>query len=150
MQRDARVVAQRRDEPCASPTGRAPSFAVVTDPRRHLGRLGERLALEHLERLGYRLVGANHRTRFGELDLIVSDGETLVFVEVKTRRAGGAGRPWDALHDRKRAQVRRMAAAWLAETSDRPRTRDLRFDAIGVTIDATGALRALEHLEGAF
>jgi putative endonuclease len=129
---------------------------AMGDPRQHLGRLGERLALEHLNRLGYRLVSANHRTRFGELDLIVSHDSTLVFVEVKTRRApvlatyDPSGRPWESLHERKRAQVRRMAAAWLAETADRPHARELRFDAIGVTVDATGALRSLEHLENAF
>ncbi len=118
------------------------------DPRHELGRLGEGLAAAHLERLGYAIVARNHRTRFGEIDLIASDGCTLVFCEVKTRR--GAASPWDALHERKRAQVRRMASAWLAATDDRPRTEQLRFDAIGVGIDATGRLTRLDHLEGAF
>ncbi|HVW17147.1 MAG TPA: YraN family protein [Solirubrobacteraceae bacterium] len=122
----------------------------MSDPRRRLGRIGERLALEHLERLGYRLVVANHRTRHGEIDLIVCDGRTLVFVEVKTRRSGATVRPWDALHDRKRAQVRRMAAAWLAETEDRPSARELRFDAVAVVVDPDGSLRRLDHLEAAF
>ena len=122
-----------------------------TDLRRHLGQTGERLALEHLARLGYAPVARNHRTRFGEIDLIVFDGRTLVFVEVKTRRAGGSGPvPWEALHARKQAQVRRMAAAWLAEVQDRPRSTELRFDAIGVVIDARGALVRLDHLEDAF
>ncbi len=119
------------------------------DPRRHLGRLGEDLAARHLERLGYTVVVRNHRTRHGELDIVAADAATLVFVEVKTRRAG-PGRPWDALHERKRGQVRRMAAEYLAGVSDRPRGRELRFDAIGITIDARGELVALEHLEGAF
>ena len=43
-----------------------------------------------------------------------------------------------------------MAAAWLQEQTARPRTPELRFDAIGVTIDAYGRLVSLEHLEGAF
>ena len=124
---------------------------MSADPRQHLGRTGEDLALAHLERLGYALVARNHRTRWGEIDLVVHDGQTLVFVEVKTRRATGSGRgPWEALHDRKRAQVRRMAAAFLAEVEDRPRAVDLRFDAVGVVIDARGRLVALDHLEGAF
>ena len=106
---------------------------MSADPRQHLGRTGEDLALAHLERLGYELVARNHRTRCGELDLVVHDGTALVFVEVKTRRASGPGRgPWEALHERKRAQVRRMAAAFLADVQDRPRSTDLRFDAIGV------------------
>jgi putative endonuclease len=124
---------------------------VPTDLRHHLGRIGEDLALAHLERLGYTLVARNHRTRYGELDLVVFDGTTLVFVEVKTRRASGSGRgPWEALHERKRRQVRRMAAAFLLEAADRPRSADLRFDAIGVVIDAYGKLVRLDHLEAAF
>ena len=122
----------------------------MTDVRHHLGRVGEQLALEHLERLGYALVARNHRTRFGELDLVVCDGATLVFAEVKSRRSSRPGRPWENLHPAKRAQVRRMAAAFLAEVDDRPRAQELRFDAVGVTIDARGNLVALEHLEGAF
>jgi putative endonuclease len=122
----------------------------MSDPRQHLGQLGERLALAHLERLGYRLVAANHRTRFGELDLVVRDDHTLVFVEVKTRRSQRPDRHWERLDERKRAQVRRMAAAWLAETPNRPHAEDLRFDAVGITIGPRGDLVALEHLEAAF
>ncbi|QEC48682.1 YraN family protein [Baekduia soli] len=121
---------------------------MPTDPRHHLGRLGERLAAEHLERLGYAIVARNHRTRFGEIDLVACDGSVLVFCEVKTRR--GRGDPWDALHPAKRAQVRRMARAYLSEEADRPRVALLRFDAIGVGLDACGRLTRLEHLEDAF
>jgi putative endonuclease len=122
---------------------------VGTDQRQELGRLGESLAARHLERLGYDVVARRHRTRFGELDLVVADGERLVFVEVKTRSAGPTS-PWAALDDGKRAQVRRMAAAYLSEVRPRPFAREIRFDAVGVTVDAQGALVALEHLEGAF
>jgi putative endonuclease len=123
---------------------------LVTDPRHHLGRLGEQLALEHLERMGYALLSRNHRTRFGELDLVVFDDRALVFVEVKARRGRRPGRAWENLHPAKRAQVRRMATAFLAEVADRPRREELRFDAVGVTIDPSGHLVALEHLEGAY
>src|SRR3954451_405278 len=133
--------------PCVTPPAVA-SPAMSPDPRHHLGRLGEQLAAEHLERLGYAIVARHHRTRFGEIDLIATDGPALVFVEVKCRR--GRGQPWDALHDAKRAQVRRMARAYLTEHPARPRVRLLRFDAIGVVVDARGRLTRLEHLEGAF
>lgn len=122
---------------------------MSTDPRHELGRLGEQLAAEHFERLGYEVIARNHRTRFGELDLVVADEDTLVFCEVKTRRAG-AGAPWDALDERKRTQVRSMGVAWLNETHNRPRTSKLRFDAVGVILDAQGDLVSLDHLEGAF
>ena len=74
-----------------------------------------------------------------------------MFVEVKTRRASGSGRgPWEALHERKRQQVRRMAAAYLLEVVDRPHSANVRFDAIGVVIDARGKLVRLEVIEAAF
>ena len=118
------------------------------DPRHSLGRRGEELAAEHLERLGYRIVARNYRTRFGELDLVATDEFVLVFCEVKTRRDGGE--PWANLGEAKRRQVRSMGRVWLAECKERPRTSQLRFDAIGVVIGHDGSLRSLEHLEGAF
>ncbi|MCX6386874.1 MAG: YraN family protein [Solirubrobacterales bacterium] len=121
---------------------------MSTDPRHRLGRIGERLAGEHLQRLGYEILTRNHRTRFGELDLIAFDGVRIVFCEVKTRRAPGD--PFESLHPAKQRQVRKMAALWLIEAPNRPRASELRFDAIGITIDATGRLSRLEHLEGAF
>lgn len=123
---------------------------MVIDLRQHLGRTGERIAREHLERLGYRVVAANHRTRFGEIDLIVSDDRWLVFVEVKARRAGGLESSLQAVSPEKCRRVRRMAAAWLVEAADRPRSRELRFDVVGVTFDRQGRLVRLDHLEGAF
>jgi len=119
------------------------------DLRHRLGHTGERIAGEHLERLGYRVLERNYRSRWGELDLIVADERAIVFCEVKTRRLG-SGSPFDALGPAKQRQVRRMAAGWLAERRDRPRAVELRFDAIGVTIDAQGALVRLDHLEAAF
>jgi putative endonuclease len=124
---------------------------MATDIRHELGRTGERLALEHLERLGYELVARNHRTRFGELDLVVCDADAIVFVEVKTRQvAGRAGGALEAIPERKQRQVRSIAAAWLAETTDRPRSRELRFDVVGVTVDGHGRLVRLDHVEAAF
>jgi putative endonuclease len=122
---------------------------VSSDLRHRLGVRGEELAARHLERRGLRILDRNYRTRFGELDLVAFDGRRLVFCEVKTRRAG-SGRPWDALGGAKQSRVRAMARQWLSERGDRPHAPDLRFDAIGVTIDARGRLVALEHLEGAF
>lgn len=121
------------------------------DGRRGLGAAGERLAAEHLQRRGYVIVDRNHRTRWGELDLIAHARGVIVFVEVKTRRVSArAGTPFEAVSARKQAQVRRMAASWLARAAGRPHAEDLRFDVIGVTVDAAGRLVALEHREGVF
>ena len=120
----------------------------MTNVRHVRGQVGEDLAAAHFERLGYEVLARNHRTRYGELDLVVCDGENLVFVEVKTRREG-SGSPWDNLHDLKRSQVRRMAIAWLCSVRNRPRG-DLRFDAVGIVLDGSGNLVSLDHLEAAF
>jgi putative endonuclease len=122
---------------------------MSTDARRTLGRLGEQLAADHFERLGWVILARNHHTRFGELDLVALDGETLVFAEVKTCRLG-RGTPWESLHERKRTQVRRMASVWLRDAAPRPRFWTIRCDAIGIVVDARGGLVRLDHLEGAF
>lgn len=125
------------------------------DLRHQLGQLGERLAAQHLERRGFAIVARNHRTRWGEIDLIAVDDSAIVFCEVKTRRVGAHGSTsartaFDGFRDDQRRRLRRMAACWLQEAADRPRRAELRFDAIGVTIDTRGRLVALDHLENAF
>jgi putative endonuclease len=119
---------------------------MPVDQRARLGRLGERLALEHYVRLGFRLLERNYRVRAGELDLIVFDGRTVVFAEVKTRRAGG----WDPLESithTKQRRLRVLAATWLAGQPALPRAEEFRFDAVGVVIDADGRLVELDQRE---
>lgn len=127
------------------------------DPRRILGRLGEHLAAAHLERLGFAVIDRNARTRYGEIDLVAFDGQTLAFVEVKTRRAhkrwqlSAEEQPLAWLKTRQRARIRRLAAAWLhSESRNRPTAHTIRFDAIGVVVDDAGRLLCLDHLESAW
>lgn len=123
----------------------------MTRARLETGRLGEEAACRHLERHGVRILARNCRTRFGELDAVALDGETLVFVEVKTTRPGGPAGPVLPAHAvgrRKQMQVRRLARAWLAESAA-PRYRSIRFDVVGVSLDA-GRPVAIEHIPAAF
>jgi putative endonuclease len=134
-----------------SARARTVARVISTDQTKELGRRGEELAAQHFARLGYRVLDRNHRTRFGELDLVLADEDeaTIVFCEVKSRRLGSGD--WrDNLHEAKQKQVRTMAAAWLATVTDRPFGADLRFDAVGVTLDSRGELVRLDHVEGAF
>ena len=122
------------------------------DHRQRLGELGESLAASHLEARGYSVIARNFRTRHGELDLVAAGERCLVFCEVKSRvgRTSGIG-PLASVGPAKRGQVRRMARQWLAERgSDGPRRPELRFDAIGITLDSHGRLVELEHVENAF
>jgi putative endonuclease len=126
-------------------------LGVSNNLRHQLGITGEQLAAEHLERLGYRILERNYRTRWGELDIVAFDGRTLIFCEVKSRRVGGrAGSPLEAVSPTKQAQVRKIAGRWLVERRERPYAEVLRFDAIGVSFDAGDRLVSLEHVEGAF
>ena len=123
---------------------------MQTDRRRQLGDTGEQIAADHLARRGFQILDRNYRTRFGELDIVACDGRQIVFCEVKCRVANRAGRdPLESVHPSKQSQVRRMAGRWLIER-EHPRVRDLRFDAIGVTLAPDGRLLRLDHLEAAF
>ena len=123
---------------------------MSTDLRHRLGKQGEQLAAEHLTRLGYEIVERNYRTRWGELDIVAFNGTTLAFCEVKTRRLNTHGGPFEGFRAPQRKRLRKMAGAWMIEHTDRPYAELVRFDAIGVTIDATGKLVSVDHLEGAF
>ena len=123
----------------------------MTVARQQLGRRGETIAAEHLQAAGWRVLERNARTRYGEIDLVAREGSCLVFVEVKTLRADrGSGplSPLESIGPRKQLQVRRLARAWLAETSSRQRYSEIRFDAIGVLLGA--GVERVEHLRDAF
>jgi putative endonuclease len=124
------------------------------DPRRRLGALGESLAAHHLEARGFKILDRNFRTRRGELDLVAHDGHHLVFCEVKTRVFAGEPGPFGplvAIGPDKRRRLRAMAREWLVERSGAAApAAELRFDAIGISLDRSGQLQALDHLEGAF
>lgn len=121
--------------------------------RRTIGIQGERAASEHLEARGWRVIERNARTVRGEIDLVAVDGRTLVFAEVKSRRASSIVSAADALESigpRKRLQVRRLARAWLGAHRVPGCIDEIRFDAIGVAVSAGGETVAIEHVEAAF
>jgi putative endonuclease len=95
------------------------------------GSWGEGLALAEARRRGYRWVASNVRCRFGEIDLVLRDGEILVFVEVKTRK-WGIGQGQRAVDGRKRRRLELAARGYLAR---RPADaeRVCRFDVCVVT-----------------
>ena len=111
-----------------------------------------------MQRLGFSTLARNARCRAGEIDLIVFDGRTLVFAEVKTRRLTTSGRtvrpgqePLAWLRPRQMARLRRLAVGWLHdEARVRPTARGIRFDAIGVIVDQAGQPTRIDHVEGAW
>jgi putative endonuclease len=111
-----------------------------------LGRRGERAAEKYLKRNGYRIVRRNYRAAGAEIDLVAMDGETLVFVEVKTRRGTGAGAPEEAVDARKQTRMRRAAQAFALQY--RVGETEMRFDI--VAINAADRRMGIELLRNAF
>jgi len=114
--------------------------------RGELGRRGEALAEEFLAARGCRTIARNFRCRAGEIDLVVRDGATIVFVEVRSRRGDRAGTPFESVDRRKQAQVARVARHFLAARG--LGDRDARFDVVGVRFDREPP--EVEHVPGAF
>ena len=114
---------------------------------RATGDVFEDRALAHLERTGLKLVARNFRTRFGEIDLIMRDGEVLVFVEVRYRRSRGFGSAADSVTADKQARLVRAARGYLAA---HPRQAALacRFDL--VAFDGPPARPVIDWQRGAF
>lgn len=113
--------------------------------RTELGALGEQVAVGHLLSLGMSVLQRNWRCRYGELDVIAADGDTLVFVEVKTRTGDGFGGLPEAVTPAKVRRIRRLAGLWL---SGQPvRWRYIRIDVVGVRLRRDGDSE-VTHLRG--
>jgi putative endonuclease len=125
----------------------------MTDARRRTGQIAEDLVAEQLAAKGWEVVERNARTRYGELDIVALDGPVLVFVEVKGARADtrfGPEKPILSIDFTKQRKVRRLGTAWMAERRQFPAFDDIRFDAVGVTLDRTDRAVDVEYIKGAF
>ena len=97
--------------------------------RKILGRWGEEVAAEFLKRKGYRLLSAGWSCRFGEIDLILRDGNFLVFVEVKLRKNAAFAQAREFVDARKQNRLRTTAQLYL---SCYPKELQPRFDVVEV------------------
>lgn len=113
-----------------------------------LGKRGECYAARYLRRLGYKIVAGGNRTRYGEVDLVAVDGETIVFVEVKTRRAGEWGDAAAAVDQAKQDRVVRSALAFLKE--HHLLECAVRFDVVAIVWPEDASQPDLRHLQNAF
>ena len=111
--------------------------------RHHIGAWGEKIASQHLVAKGYQILARNWRTQEGEVDLVAQDGETVVFVEVKTRTSKDFGWPEESITAAKRRRLQRSALAYLSD-------QDLmdvlwRIDVIAIDRNRSGGVERLEH-----
>ena len=121
---------------------------MTTLTRNQLGALGEQLAVDQLIGLGLKILDRNWRCRYGELDVIAVEADTVVFVEVKTRTGDGFGGLAEAVTPQKVRRLRRLAGLWLAG-QDRG-WAGVRIDVIRVRIPRFGSAGSPEitHLRG--
>lgn len=121
---------------------------TTRDAHIKLGSAGEAAARRYLEARGYAFVEANWRCASGELDLVMRDGDELVFVEVKIRRGDAAGSAIEAVTRQKARKVLKTGEWYVAR---HPQFADLiwRCDIVAITLGLTGAVRSIEHIPNA-
>ena len=121
-------------------------MATADYRRRDLGQQGEREAERFLCAQGYAIVAKNYRSRFGEIDLVALDRQTLVFVEVRTHTGEVLGDPLESVNLRKQRQIAKTALDYLSR--HRLHDRAARFDVIGIQWQGENA--RLTHIKAAF
>ena len=118
----------------------------MTVARQNFGKSGEELAVGELERRGYEILARRYRTARGEIDIVARQGQTIVFVEVKTRATHEFGRAVEAVTRSKQRRLASMAVDYLS----RHRLGDCacRFDVVAIDPGPSGPRLTL--IEGAF
>jgi putative endonuclease len=119
------------------------------DGRRELGHRGEEEAVRYLAAKGYRILDRGFRMFGGEIDIIARQGQTLVFVEVKTRRRTDFGLPDESVNLSKQNQVRKIALGYLLKKHLPEDRTSCRFDVLSI-VWAEGQGSVITHLEDAF
>ncbi len=112
---------------------------------RAIGEKGEELAIAYLKKEGYTILNRNYKTPFGEIDIIVKDKNTIVFVEVKSRCNLSFGRPFESVNFRKQERLRRSALFYLKNLK---KEEAIRFDVISIILKSEG--HEIEHIKEAF
>ena len=115
-----------------------------TEKKPTSGQTGEVLAAQFLEAHGFRILGRNVHSPYGEIDIIAEDGETLVFAEVKARKKNTLVTGAEAVTPAKQRKLTQTAQLWLAEN---PTFLQPRFDVFDITL---GTRPEIRHIPGAF
>jgi len=120
----------------------------MPDLRKRLGDFGEQAAAVHLLRQGYELLARKWRCAGGEFDLVMRDGATLVFVEVRTRSGPSAGSAEESVNRAKQVRLIALAYTYLEATS-MPEDVIWRIDVVAIAIDRAGRIIRLHHIRNA-
>ena len=110
-----------------------------------VGKLGEKIAAEFLKKEGYKILEKNFQTRFGEIDLVAEDGDTLVFVEVKTRHTDKFGKPEESVTP---VKIRKIIKAGQFFRNIGRNLPDLeRIDVVAIELESNGKIKRLELIK---
>ena len=119
----------------------------MKDMRRiRTGKQGETLAAAYLEKAGYQIIERNYRCLFGEMDLVARDGQTVVFVEVKSRKSDRFGVPQLSVGLQKQKKLSQIALHYLEQKRCYP--CDAPFDVIAIRMGTEG--HQVELIRNAF
>lgn len=113
-----------------------------------LGRAAEDAASQFLKNRGYRILFRNYSSSGGEIDIICRQGDSIVFVEVKSLSSDAAADPEEHVNSTKQRQLRKAAKAWI-HAHDEPEAA-YRFDVVAVVISSNSAVPIINHIEDAF
>lgn len=119
----------------------------MTATRKSLGAFGEAYARGYLARRGYRIIESNVRLPIGEIDIVASDGDTLVFVEVRTRRSRRLGTPEESVTRRKAQRLLALAQQYLQRHGGPDQT--WRIDVVAVEVGGDGRVTRAEVYQNA-
>jgi putative endonuclease len=115
--------------------------------RQSLGQIGESLAAGFLENKGFSIIERNHRTPYGEIDLITKQDDSIVFIEVKTRASRSLGPPEISITRKKAEHMRHAAEYYIQQHSEVH--NEWRIDVISVQIQAKETPPLIDHFENA-
>lgn len=115
--------------------------------RRDTGLLGEKLAQDFLKKRGYDILETNYRTPDGEVDIIAKQRETLVFVEVRTKKSLNFGTPEESITPTKMERLRLVAQHYRQTHEDLPAS--WRIDVVAVVMDKRSKAQRISLIENA-
>lgn len=119
----------------------------MADRRKQFGDFGERVAVAYLTQRGFTLLAQQWRCATGEIDLVMRDGDELVFIEVRARR-GAAGLAAESVGRGKRARLVALAYTYV-QSEGLPESTPWRIDVVALTLDTSGQLHEVAHIRNA-
>ncbi len=112
--------------------------------KQRLGKLGEDIAASYLQKQGYHILIRNYRIRYGEIDIVCTKDNVLIFVEVKTRIGNQYGSPEESVTPRKLQDIKNTSEMYTLSRSDLPEAH--RIDVIAIELDSEGRLLRIEQI----